>query len=216
MVLDLLTKSSIRARAEEHQGTRDKLLRALICIAGLEIMAGCTVPAYVTGLEPEYPPAAYAAICFSVLPGDSPVYPDRGGCPVYPVVANLQPTLRWKYFPRGEEVLADHAGMLSRVSAVSYDLKIWKAIEGYLIRRIHRDRSTDPGELVYSRTGLPEPSHTLETPLEPSTRYFWTVRARFKINGHSRVTEWGEQIHVMETLFKPRIVSYYRFETPSE
>jgi hypothetical protein len=32
---------------------------------------------------------------------------------------------------------------------------------------------------VYARSELPEPSHQVETPLLPSAKYFWTVRARF-------------------------------------
>lgn len=145
-------------------------------------MAGCTLPVLpgsLRGLEPEYPPARWAF---------------WAGRPAYTDVDSLQPTLRWQSFPRQEDLEADHERVLSRVGAVGYDLKIWKAMEGYPIRRIQREKSADPGELVYSRTGLRDPSHRVETPLEPSTRYFWTVRARFKINGHSRVTEWGEQV----------------------
>ena len=167
-------------------------------------MAGCTIPVLpgsLRGLEPEYPPARWAF---------------WAGRPAYTDVDSLQPTLRWQSFPRQEDLDADPEGVLSRVSAVSYDLKIWKAMEGYPIRRIQREKSADPGELVYSRTGLPDPSHRVETPLEPSTRYFWTVRARFKTNGHSRVTEWGEQVLVAESPFTTHIVSYHRFETPSE
>ncbi len=136
--------------------------------------------------------------------------------PAYPNVDSLRPTLRWESFPRREDLEADREGVLRRVNAVTYDLKIWKAMEGYQSRRIQRQEIAAPGELVYSRTGLPGPSHRVETPLEPSTQYFWTVRARFKINGRSRVTEWGELIIVPGLPFDPKIVSYYRFETPSE
>ncbi len=136
-------------------------------------MVGCSHPVTGTGLKPEYPPV--------------------GGGPVFTDVDSLQPIFRWQSFPRQEDLKADHEGVLSRVTAVTYDLNILGK-KGY-----------GPGELIYSRTGLPEPAHMVETPLEPSTRYFWTVRARFTLNGHLRVTEWGEQAG-----------SYYRFETPSE
>jgi hypothetical protein len=47
--------------------------------------------------------------------------------------------------------------------------------------------------------------HTLETPLEPSSLYFWTVRARFELGGQVKVTDWG-----VSRVPHP---SYYRFKT---
>ncbi len=45
-------------------------------------------------------------------------------------VDSLQPTLRWEAFPRPEDREADREGLLSRISDVTYDLKIWKAPAG--------------------------------------------------------------------------------------
>jgi hypothetical protein len=44
---------------------------------------------------------------------------------------------------------------------------------------------------VYARSELPEPSHQVETPLLPSAKYFWTVRARLMLDGVTRVTPWA-------------------------
>ena len=50
--------------------------------------------------------------------------------------------------------------MLRRINHVTYDLKILRAEDDY------------PIELIYARQGLPDPSHSIEEPLEPSTKYF--------------------------------------------
>jgi hypothetical protein len=40
-------------------------------------------------------------------------------------------------------------------------------------------------------SGLNAPSVRIEPPLEPCAYYFWTVRARFELEGRSRATEWS-------------------------
>ncbi len=97
----------------------------------------------------------------------------------YVKVDSLQPTLLWEPFPRPQDHEADKEGVLKRIRNVAYDLKILRALDNY------------PIELIYARQGLPEPSHSIEEPLEPSTKYFWTIRARFELDGHSRVIAWG-------------------------
>ena len=47
------------------------------------------------------------------------------------------------------------------------------------------------GEVVYSRERLVDAWHTLDAPLEPSSDYFWSVRAHFVQDGKQRVTEWS-------------------------
>ena len=98
---------------------------------------------------------------------------------VYVKVDSLQPTLQWESFPTPEGKPAVKMELLSRISDVTYDLKIW---------RVEYDL---PMELAYTRQRLLDSSHKIEHPLEPSTRYFWTVRANFKLDGQSRVTKWS-------------------------
>jgi len=83
-----------------------------------------------------------------------------------PIVTSLQPTLRWEVF-KGD--------------AVTYDLMLWRAAGHNL------------GNLIYSRERLTKSYHMLEIPLDPKTRYFWTIRARFSANGNTKVTEWSSR-----------------------
>lgn len=60
---------------------------------------------------------------------------------------------------------------------MTYEVKIWAAAHDA------------PGQLVYAREGLPEPSHNVQESLPPSMTLFWSVRARFLLNGLPRVIE---------------------------
>ena len=150
------------------------------------LTAGCAFKAYVyvVGLQPESP----------VVEIESQV-------------DTLRPTFRWERFPRAKDLeeLAPHAG--ERIDAVSYELRLWKVGEefpgtglwigaayDYKYSWTHECRDTDPGELVYTKQGLLNPEHNLETPLRPSSLYFWTVRAHFTLDRKRRVTEWSEQL----------------------
>jgi hypothetical protein len=64
---------------------------------------------------------------------------------------------------------------------VTYDLKIW------------RSGRLGPDALVYNRTNLKQASHKLETALEPSSLYYWSVRAHFIEQGKDRITEWSRR-----------------------
>lgn len=106
-----------------------------------------------------------------------------------------RPTFTWGGVP-----------VTARLRDVTYDLRIWRAEDGF------------PGDLVYERNGLSEPSHTLEHPLEPSTPYFWTVRGRFELDGRVRVTPWAvtQERHGYSPERLDRVTNdfYYRFTTP--
>lgn len=59
---------------------------------------------------------------------------------------------------------ADTAGALAKASNVSYELRIYQALQtsgGWI-----------PGALAYARDGLSATSHRVESPLEPCARYF--------------------------------------------
>jgi hypothetical protein len=93
-------------------------------------------------------------------------------------VDSLQPVLKWKSFPTSKDIKEDKTGDLSRVSDVTYELKILRAQDSF------------QGDIVYTRTELQEPSHKVERPLISLTRYFWSVRVRFKLDDNYRETEW--------------------------
>ncbi|HSS64963.1 MAG TPA: hypothetical protein VLS27_11050, partial [Gammaproteobacteria bacterium] len=116
-------------------------------------------------------------------------------------VSQLRPRLRWQAFPRPADVAASPEEM-KMVRNVRYDLII------------ARERNLAPAEIVYQRRGLAGTEHRIEQSLNRATRYFWTVRARFELNGEQRLTEWGS-IHYQarENVTAPSQFSY-RFKTP--
>lgn len=121
-------------------------------------------------------------------------------------IDTLRPTFRWERFPPLQHPLHPN------VEAVTYELRLWKVGEefsgapqksGPWIGTMHDDykyswmygcRDTDPGELVYSQQGIGQPEHTLETTLQPDSRYFWSVRAHFTLAGRRRATQWSQQL----------------------
>lgn len=142
-----------------------------LCLLGVLLFpSGCNSPPEVCGLRPIYPD----------LQWKSPS-PMRGKVPglAYPKVDSLQPILQWETFPRDLDLKRDLQGFLQEARNIAYDLRIWVVKED------------EPSEEVYARKGLPIAAHRLESALQPRTKYFWTVRARFEINGQPRVSEWG-------------------------
>ena len=51
-------------------------------------------------------------------------------------------------------------------------------------------RVYDRSSVVYSVEGLIEPLHRVEMELKRDTDYWWTVRARFRLAGAPRRTDW--------------------------
>lgn len=131
---------------------------------------------------------------------------------VYTSVDSLRPTLRWEPFPRPRDRQPENEAVLSRISDVSYDLKIWKATSGY------------PSRLVYQRSGLSRPEHTLAYDLTPHTRYYWTFRARYRLDGRAQATRWAFSLAPAGVPGMPAggtceldnipPTNYFRFETP--
>jgi len=156
-------------------------------------LAACTRPLEVAGLRPISPEPYSLA----------------------PKLDSLQPALRWEPFPRPADLGADRAGWVYRARHVTYDLRIWRAARDY-----YSSQDVYPAELVYSRTALAAPEHTVETPLERDTQYLWSVRARFELDGQQRVTPWSVLLLPGQSgLDDPRSMSvpprgYYRFATP--
>jgi hypothetical protein len=146
--------------------------------------SGCSVSSI--GLQPEYPPI------------------ERGWFDVWSEFAevdSLRPTLRWQAFPGEQEADANKTRDLDRATDVTYELRVWKTL----------DESS--GTLVYSRNGLTAPYHELEESLEPSTKYLWTIRARFRLDGLQQVSEWGLSSHLLRSFVVPN-TSNFRFVTP--
>ena len=116
-------------------------------------------------------------------------------------VDDLQPTLRWEGFPREIDVALAPREM-GRVRNVSYDLLI------------AREENLVPAEIVYSRGGLAAPVHRVDMPLSPDTRYFWTVRAEFELDGRRRVTGWSSTACCPGSGLTAPSQYSFRFKTP--
>lgn len=115
-------------------------------------------------------------------------------------VNELRPRLEWQAFPRPSDVAASPENM-KKVRNVRYDLIV------------AREQNLAPAELVYERRGLIGTTHRIDKPLAPATRYFWTVRARFELDGQQRLTEWSSvNFKARENLTAPSQFSY-RFKT---
>ena len=86
-------------------------------------------------------------------------------------LASTTPAFEWENFPRGYDIdIGEGAG---QARDVKYDFRIYAE-----------------GGILYERTGLIAPKHTLEFPLEPCREYRWTARARFRVKDSVRATEW--------------------------
>jgi hypothetical protein len=129
--------------------------------------------------------------------GLKPFYPSLTIPNQPPESDSLRPTMRWEPF------VADN---------VTYDLRIWRSMGGNI------------GVVVYNRERLVDTCHTLDASLEPSSNYFWSVRAHFIQNGKGRVTEWSryslkisKAFNVLTlglTSFMRFPIAFYQFKTP--
>jgi hypothetical protein len=116
----------------------------------------------------------------------------------YIKIGSIFPTIRWEAFPGERE-----KEIIDRINSVTYDLKIWK-VEG-----------DHPGRLAYEKRGIPDPYHTIESRLNSSSKYFWTVRANFILDGHKRATKWASSRRPLNPCRRNDIpnANYFRFTT---
>jgi Ni/Co efflux regulator RcnB len=87
------------------------------------------------------------------------------------------------------------AAWFAHAADATYDLRIFEAVE--------RELFFVPAREIYRREALPRASHRLEQALEPCGRYFWTVRAVFRLAGATRVTEWSGAYNVYNVQVDP-------------
>jgi hypothetical protein len=132
----------------------------MACLWAVAI-TGCGKPG-VVGLHPDYPP---------VVRNSLSLFAD------FVEVDTLTPTFRWRPLTIAPVDPAIHQES-AHIDHVTYEIRIWRTI------------ASDDGKLVYARELLTANEHQLEKPLDPGTRYYWSVRANFEIGGHRRTTEW--------------------------
>ena len=166
------------------------MVQKLTNIVILLMLSGCTVEPTVCGLRPIYPVPEYGG-----------PFSDSNAELVFVDVNSLQPTFRWERFEAGNQTGID-------LASVRYDLRIWDVQNGA------------PVGVAYAREGLAETFHRLETPLRPQTKYFWSVRARFLLDGQTRVTPWARSQYPWRAGPDPWKLpmipddNYLRFHTP--
>jgi hypothetical protein len=91
-------------------------------------------------------------------------------------VDGVQPLLGWS----APTALAPNTGAAAAAAEdPRYDLRIFEEYDW------------GPGDLVYEREGLRGNEHRVESTLKPATMYFWTVRARYAVDGQPRATRWS-------------------------
>lgn len=117
-------------------------------------------------------------------------------------VDSLTPTFRWQ--PLDIVLVAPLPPIeYARVDHVNYEIRIWRTVT----------KST--GKLVYVQDRLAATEHRITRSLSPGTRYYWSVRAHFEVNGRHRMTEWALAGYLLRSETVPN-ESCLRFKTPSE
>jgi len=160
----------------------------LSCLLVWSVVAGaviaCGKPA-VIGLRPDYPPVEkkWYALLAEFVEVDS-----------------LAPTFRWQ--PLNVALVAPSTTTgYAHVDKVHYEIRIWRTV------------TKGTGKLVYARDRLTATEHRIPLPLSPGTRYFWSVRAHFEINGRRRITEWTLAGYLLRAETVPN-EACLRFKTP--
>ena len=147
------------------------------------IIAGCGKPSIV-GLHPDEPPATKKGMSLQTD---------------FVEIDTLKPTFRWHPLAIGTDLPEDQGS--ARIDRITYEIRIWRTV------------SSDAGKLVYQRTQLTTTAHQLEQALDYGTRYYWSVRAHFDIDGKNRTTEWTLAGYLLRSDSVPN-ESCLRFKTP--
>ena len=160
-----------------------QLIAALSICLCAVVIAGCGKPA-VVGLYPKAPPVSRTGLSLLLD---------------FVEVDTLTPTFSWQPLA----IRADRKTAMepARIENITYEIRIWR-----VIRR-------DGDKLVYLAEKLTTTEHRLEQPLDPDTRYYWSVRAHFEIDGRKRTTEWTLAGYLLRNEAVPND-SCLRFKTP--
>jgi hypothetical protein len=136
-----------------------------------------------------------------------PIYPpkpaarSRRAVPVFPAgvpssVDSTTPALSWEKLPRS--IAGEYfSGIAPRARNLVYDVRIFNA--GVIHRQVPMGGTVPviiPANLIRIYRDLPAATVQVTQALPPCAHYFWTVRARFELDGRQRSTEWS--FHAMD------------------
>lgn len=93
------------------------------------------------------------------------------GCTTFHGLEPIKP----KYVDKTKDVMPTFKWKPAEKENVKYDFIIYEAVPAGGLR-IGDD--SDPGKALYYREGLDKPEHTVEKPLAPGEKYYWSVRVR--------------------------------------
>lgn len=104
-------------------------------------------------------------------------------------VDTLRPDFRWEPLDGAKQSADDKTP--ENIQDVKYEIQIFAALR--TDRYLHGIELVPEllGGPIYSSSALVNPRHRIDKSLAPCTKYFWTVRARFRIDGQLRLTEWA-------------------------
>ena len=161
----------------------NRLLAGCLLCLWAVIIAGCG-KTFIVGLYPDNPPVSRKVLSLQTD---------------FVEVDTLKPTFRWHPLTIGTDLPEDQES--ARIDNITYEIRIWRTV------------SSEVGKLVYRRRQLTTAEHQLEQALNYGTRYYWSVRAHFDIDGKNRMTEWTMAGYLLRGDSVPND-SCLRFKTP--
>ncbi len=118
---------------------------------------------------------------YPVVPIAPPIHQYwRAGSARASLATSLEPTFRWQSFPDEKVLNADFQGKLPQLSALRYDLRIF---------RLGDQRTT--ARIILERNNIEATEYRMTQPLAPDTEYVWSVRARFALDTGERTSRWS-------------------------
>lgn len=132
---------------------------------------------------------------FRRFEGITPIYPEVS-LGQWLLINTLQPSFEWQPSSRND---------------VSYDLVIYEAAS---YSTLGIDTHYVPGRLLIFQENLKEPRYSLDHPLQPKSKYYWSVRLRQSNN----VSTWSKYTYFQTILLvtKGAGSQWFRFETPEK
>ena len=137
-------------------------------------------------------------------------------------ISDLEPRFSWEAFPRPFDNFSVHS---VEPKNVSYELRVYEGLKKK--NKIVLDR-----KLIYTANNIRQNSYTYPWKLKSCNWYYWTIRARFKLNGIMRTTEWAGTYDTIFISYSPSNLRrdihslltedvylyhfYYPFRTPAD